>query len=86
MASASQLTQRVALLVEQASDGVVGQQSATEGGRTFTDLGLTSLAYLRLLDSIETELGVYVDLDDETVTVNSVESVVAYIQAQDVTA
>lgn len=86
MAPDSQLAQRVALLVEQASDGSVDQQRALEGAGTFLEIGLTSLAYLRLIDAIENEFGVYVDLEDETVTLNSVETFAAYIQAQGVAA
>ncbi len=86
MASDLQLAQRVAVLVEQATGGTVNQDRALEAKGTFLEIGMTSLAYLRLIDSVENEFGVYVDLEDETVTLNNVETFAAYIETQGVSA
>lgn len=79
------LTERTARLVAVASEGVVSEAKALEGGATLTEKGLTSLAYLRLIDALETEFGVYFDLEEEDISfLRTVEGLVAYMAEQGV--
>ncbi|MEH0424389.1 acyl carrier protein [Streptomyces sp. B21-083] len=80
------LLQRIAGLVAEASEGAVSQDAALAEGRTLTELGLTSLSYLRLIDALENEFGVYIDLEEDTAFLGSVDGLVQYLDGQGVTA
>jgi acyl carrier protein len=72
------LRDKLAGLVEAASDGeVTGAEVLT--GASLRALGLTSLGYLRLIDSIETEYGVNVDLGGDPSTVDTIDAVAAQL-------
>lgn len=60
----AEVTHQIAELIETASEGTVSRADALAARSKLTDLGLSSLAYLRLIDSIENEYGVYVDLEE----------------------
>jgi acyl carrier protein len=70
------LTALVATFVVEASEGAVTRDEAMTPGLTFPEMGLTSLAYLRLIDAVETRLGVYLDLDDESGSLETVDGIV----------
>ena len=72
----------IAGLVEHASDGLI---SAAEAMQPHTDLqerGLTSMAFLQLVDAIENELGVYVDLEEDIQFMRTVAGISRYVEAQ----
>jgi acyl carrier protein len=73
--------ERVVDLVLEASDGDLPRQAVVDGTSTFAELGMSSLSYLRLIDSLENEYGVYVDLENTT-GLNSVARFVEYINEQ----
>jgi acyl carrier protein len=80
--STSSIDSVIAGLVEQASDGLI---SAAEALRPDTDLqerGLTSLAFLQLVDAVENELGVYIDLEQDIQFMRTVAGISRYVQAQ----
>lgn len=79
------LAEQTAELVAIASEGVVSRSKALEPGLTFAEQGLASLAFLRLIDALETRFGVYFDLEDESYPLNSLESLVKYMVDQGVT-
>lgn len=86
MPGSQQLLQRTAELVAAVSEGAVSKETALSGSSTLTELGLTSLAYLRLIDALENEFGVYIDLEEDTSFLGSVEGLVRYLDEQGVTA
>ncbi|MFJ1590951.1 phosphopantetheine-binding protein [Kitasatospora albolonga] len=57
------LRTRVAGLVSGATDGEVTEAEILAGGGSLTALGVTSLAFLRLIDTVEEEFGIVLDLD-----------------------
>lgn len=57
------LRQAVAAAVVTASDGQLSMSEVLAEKQSLTALGVTSLAYLRVIDAIEMEHGVYLDLD-----------------------
>jgi acyl carrier protein len=61
-AGASATKDRLAALVERASDGAVAAAEARAGGAGLSALGFTSLARMRLIDAVESEYGVEIDL------------------------
>ncbi|MDY6808865.1 phosphopantetheine-binding protein [Gordonia mangrovi] len=54
----------VAVMVEAATDGVITESSARAMPGTFADEGMSSLAFLRLIDAIEIKFGIELGLDD----------------------
>jgi acyl carrier protein len=78
------LETRIASLVEQATEGTVSRDDALVQGRGLIDAGISSLSFLRLVDAIENEFGVYVDLEDESASLGSVVGIADYIVAQGV--
>jgi acyl carrier protein len=76
--------ERLARLVEAASDGEVTRADALTG-EPLRALGLTSLGYLRLIDAIEAEYGVDVDLAADSSTMDTIDGVVAQLAARGVT-
>ncbi|MBT3074586.1 MULTISPECIES: acyl carrier protein [Streptomyces] len=54
---------RVAALAAGATDGEVTEAEILAAGGSLTALGVTSLAFLRLIDTVEDEFGVVLDLD-----------------------
>jgi acyl carrier protein len=73
---------RVARLVEEATEGVVSSEVAYVTDTRFLELGMSSLSYLRLIDAVENEFGVYVDLEDDTASLITAKGIAAYVEAQ----
>lgn len=78
----STLTQTIAELVTKASAGSISVEQAILPDTNLTDQGLSSLSYLKLIDSIETELGVYIDLEGDTAFMSSVDGIAEYVRNQ----
>ena len=78
------LTYRIASLVERATDGTVSRNTVLEQRQSLINAGISSLAYLRLIDAIENEFGVYVDLEDETAWLDTVADIADYVVARDI--
>lgn len=56
-----ELRERLAEMISKATDGEVDPAEVLAGHARLADLGVTSLAQLRLLDAIESEFGVALD-------------------------
>jgi len=84
MSSALTLTliQTVARLVARASAGEISEEQAACSDSNLTEQGLSSLGYLKLIDAIEIELGVFVDLEEDLTFMTSVRGIVEYVSAQ----
>lgn len=76
------LRQRIAALVEEASDGQIAATDVVVTGRSLGALGLTSLGYLRLADAVEMEFGVELDLA-AAVAVDTLDGIVAQVVTPD---
>lgn len=72
----------IADLVEHASDGVISASEALKPDTDLRERGLTSLAFLQLVDAVENELGVYVDLEEDIQFMRTVAGITRYVQAQ----
>lgn len=59
----SALRGRVAELVSGATEGEVTETEILADGGSLTALGVTSLAFLRLIDTVEEEFAIILDLD-----------------------
>ncbi|MFD1939041.1 acyl carrier protein [Nonomuraea mangrovi] len=59
------IKERLAELVEEASDGALTAPEALSATVPLSALGLTSVGQMRLIDAIETEFGVEVDLTEQ---------------------
>lgn len=73
---------RIAALVSRASDGDVTADEILAAGGSLTALGVTSLAFLRLIDALEEEFGVLVDLDGPTLRLDGLDELVAELVRQ----
>lgn len=78
----STLTQTIARLVTRASSGWISGEQAARSDTSLTEQGLSSLSYLKLIDSIEIELGVYIDLEGDIAFMTSVKGIVEYVSTQ----
>lgn len=72
----------IASLVTEASGGVVSVEAALGPETDLQALGLSSLAFLQLIDAIENDLGVYIDLDGDTTFLRTVDGIVRYVEVQ----
>ncbi|MBT8163495.1 MULTISPECIES: acyl carrier protein [Arthrobacter] len=75
-------TDRIADLVESVSSGEINKIEALDHSRSLSDKGLTSLAFLQLVDAIETDLGVYIDLEGDISFLQTVEGIASYVDQQ----
>lgn len=79
----STLTQMIARLVARASAGSISEEQAAAPHTNLTEQGLSSLDYLKLIDAIEIELGVYIDLEGGDIAfLTSVEGIAEYVRLQ----
>lgn len=62
--SGDDLRRQLAAMVAEASDGEVPAADALAGTAPLPQLGMTSLALLRLVDAVEARYGVEIDLAD----------------------
>jgi acyl carrier protein len=76
------LTRTVAQLVTRASSGAISEEQASRPDTNLTEKGLSSLSYLKLIDAIEIELGVYIDLEGDIAFMTSVGGIVEYVSTQ----
>ncbi|WP_174187628.1 acyl carrier protein [Nocardia barduliensis] len=81
---ADSLTKTVADLVATATDGTVDADTAQRSEQTFADAGMTSLAFLRLVDALEIRYGVEIDLENDLDHLRTVTAIVAYLRNQGV--
>ena len=72
----------IAGLVEHASDGLISAAEALDPETDLQEQGLSSLAFLQLVDAIENELGVYVDLEEDIQFMRTVAGITRYVKAQ----
>lgn len=56
----------IAALVVEASDGTLSEVEVLDESRNLLEKGFSSLAFLKLIDSLELTYGVYIDLEGET--------------------
>ena len=74
----------LARLVAEASDGQVTAAEALGGAATLPALGVNSLAYLRLIDAVETEYGVSLDLDGDLSYLDTLDGLARHLTEQGV--
>jgi acyl carrier protein len=65
MPRASRLTEVLANMIADASDGEISTEQALAADCSFTALGMTSLAQLRFIDAVESEFGIDIDPDSD---------------------
>jgi acyl carrier protein len=78
------LEQDVARLVEDASDGVISRELALDESSNLLEKGFSSLSFLQLVDTLETEYGVYIDLEQDTTFLGRVSGIVTFLREQNV--
>ncbi|MEZ0066056.1 acyl carrier protein [Streptacidiphilus sp. MAP12-20] len=60
----SSIRERISLLVEECSDGSLRAAEVRDTSALLSELGLSSLARMRLIDAVEAEFEVEIDLDE----------------------
>jgi acyl carrier protein len=71
-----ELHERLAGMIAEAADGAVDPAEVMAGQSRLSDLGVTSLAYLRLIDAVEAEFGVELD----PAALDSLDELVDYVR------
>jgi acyl carrier protein len=82
MSSTLTLTQTIGRLIARASAGSISEEQAASPGINLTEQGMTSLDYLKLIDSLELDLGIYIDLEADLAFMTSPQGIVDYVSAQ----
>ncbi|MFI9429057.1 phosphopantetheine-binding protein [Streptomyces achromogenes] len=77
----SALRTKIIDLVIAAGDGSVTAADLAAAGYSLRDVGYTSLSYMRLIDSIENEVGVYLDPEAAIEHYETIDSVTALVLA-----
>ncbi|GAB4055871.1 phosphopantetheine-binding protein [Catellatospora paridis] len=80
--TAATLEADLAMLVAQASEGVITAADALAERESLGLLGLTSLGFLRLIHAVERGYGVVLDLDDDVSFMDTVASLAAHLREQ----
>lgn len=73
------LERRLADLVADVSGGEISAKEALAGDHSLSALGLTSLAWIRLIDAIEDTFGVDVDLGGDLSAFERVDALAAHL-------
>jgi acyl carrier protein len=74
-----QLTRTLAEMISQVSDGEIRTEDALAGEHTLSALGFTSLARIRLIDSIEDTFGVEIDLGGDLAVFERVDALADHV-------
>jgi acyl carrier protein len=75
--------ERLAQLVAESSDGAITADQALAARTPLSDLGLTSLARMRLIDAVEDEYDVEIDLDgDGWAMLDDLDALTAHLDAR----
>ncbi|GAA3097813.1 phosphopantetheine-binding protein [Streptomyces echinatus] len=77
----SALRSKILDLAIAAGDGSVTADELAATGYSLRDVGYTSLSYMRLIDSIENEVGVYLDPEAAIEHYETIDSVTALVVA-----
>jgi acyl carrier protein len=78
------LRDRIAGLIEVSSDGRVSKEVALDERSNLLEKGFSSLSFLQLIDSIETQFGVYIDLEGDTKFLGRVSGIEEFLRTQNV--
>lgn len=73
------LEHRLADLVAAVSGGEISAEDALSGDHSLAALGLSSLAWIRLIDTIEETFGVDVDLGGDLSALDRVDALAAHV-------
>ncbi|MEV6262936.1 phosphopantetheine-binding protein [Streptomyces sp. NPDC051784] len=75
------LRQKIVSLAVAAGEGGFSERELADAGHALSAVGFSSLAYMRLIDSIENELGVYLDPEADVEHYESIDSIAALVVA-----
>lgn len=78
----AELEFQVAELVNTATDGDVGVAEALAESHSLALTGVSSLAYLRLIELVERRFGVTVDLESDVSYLDTVPSLAKWLESQ----
>lgn len=84
MTSYQKVIEHIADQVAATSEGGISREEALQPGRTLVELGLSSLAYLCLIDALESEFGVFIDLSAGVDGLDTTDGLARYLLAQGV--
>ncbi|WP_410667819.1 hypothetical protein [Amycolatopsis sp. cmx-4-68] len=74
------LQARLVALVVESGDGNFSEQDLAAANGSLRTLNYSSLSYMRLIDAIENELGVYLDPEADNALFENIESLTALIR------
>lgn len=66
-------------LIVESSEGNVSESDLSAAGGSLSAFNYSSLSYIRLIDAIENELGVYIDPDADAESFTTLDGIVALV-------
>jgi acyl carrier protein len=79
------LVEQLAALVARVSEGSVPQEAALATGVTLAELGLSSLRFLALIDTIENEYGIFIDFESAAAELRTLHGIAHHMREQGLT-
>jgi acyl carrier protein len=75
----AELREQLIRLIVESGDGGIGPQDLAATGGSLSDLGYSSISYMRLIDAIENDLGVYIDPEADIKLFATVDSILGLV-------
>lgn len=73
------LRQRIVRIVLASAEGDLSEQDLAAANWSLAQVSYSSLAYIRMIDTVENELGVYLDPEEESDRFETVDSLVELV-------
>lgn len=74
-----ELRSRVVRIIVNSAEGDLSEQDLAQAGGSLPSVSYSSLSYIRMIDAIENELGVYLDPEEESKRLETVDGIVALL-------
>lgn len=79
-----ELATEITELIVTASSGVVTGPQVQDESSNLLEKGFSSLSFLQLIDALETQYGVYIDLEGDTRFLGRVSGIVRFLRDQNI--
>lgn len=77
-----QVRDQVTTIITSSAEGTLRREELDTAGGSLASVGFSSLAYIRMLDMVENELGVYLDPETDSDRLNTVDGIVSLVCEQ----
>lgn len=74
-----QVSEKVTTIILSSAEGTLDRDELKATGGSLASVGYSSLAYIRMLDMVENELGVYLDPELDSAQLETVDGIVSLV-------